>query len=110
MAMVSTFLSQSLFKDFRIAAGRSGLHNDVHSTGYFEWEEDLDIVKNFPRGEFVVTTLYAAKDDAAFANRCLKLLINNHVAAIAIKDLYYDDLSDDIKNYADQHHVPILFF
>lgn len=110
MAMVSTFLSQSLFKDFRIAAGRSGLHNDVHSTGYFEWEEDIDIVKNFPRGEFVVTTLYAAKDDAAFANRCLKLLINNHVAAIAIKDLYYDDLSDDIKNYADQHHVPILFF
>ncbi len=66
--------------------------------------------KTFPGGEFVVTTLYAAKDDAAFANRCLKLLINNHVAAIAIKDLYYDDLSDDIKNYADQHHVPILFF
>lgn len=110
MAIVSTLLSQPLFKDFRIAAGRGGLHNDVLSTGYFEWEEDVDIVKNFRRGEFVVTTLYAAKDDLEFAKRCLKLLINNQVAAIAIKDLYYNDLPAEIKVYADQHHVPILFF
>lgn len=110
MAIVSTLLSHPLFKDFRIAAGAGGLHNDVHSTGYFEWEEDLDIVKNFRRGEFVVTTLYAAKDDVEFAKKCLKLLINNQVAAIAIKDLYYEDLPDEVKSYADQHHVPILFF
>lgn len=110
MTMVSTLLSDPLFKDFRIAAGGSGLHNEVLSTGYFEWEEDTDIVKNFGRGEFVITTLYAAKDDINFAKKSLKLLINNHVAAIAIKDLYYDSLPEEIQLYADQHHVPILFF
>lgn len=110
MAMVSTLLSNPLFKDFRIAAGMGGLHNDVSSTGYFEWEQDSDIVKNFRKGEFVITTLYAAKDDVAFAKKSLKLLINNHVAAIAIKDIYYHELPDEIRDYANQHQVLILFF
>lgn len=110
MSMVSTLLSNPLFKDFRVAAGIDGLHNDVSSTGYFEWEQDSDIVKNFRKGEFVVTTLYAAKDDLEFAKKSLKLLINNQVAAIAIKDIYYHDLPDEIKDYADQHQVLILFF
>ncbi|NBI64577.1 hypothetical protein D3Z38_16390 [Clostridiales bacterium] len=110
MLTVSTLLSNPLFQDFRIIAGRSGLDNAILSTGYFEWEQDSDIVRSFGKSEFVITTLYAAQNDIGFAEKCLKLLINNHVAAIAIKDVYYQDLSDEIKNYADEHNVPILVF
>lgn len=110
MLTVSNLLSNALLENFHIAAGADGLSNPIFSTGYFEWEQDIDIVKSFGRGEFVITTLYAAKDDISMAEKCLKLLINNQVAAIAIKDVYYSDISDEIKQYANKHNVPILFF
>ncbi len=110
MLTVSSLLSNALLENCRVAAGSGGINNPIRSTGYFEWEQDSDIVKSFGQGEFVITTLYAAKDDMQVAEKCLKLLISNHVAAIAIKDVYYDDISSEIKQYANKYNVPLLFF
>ena len=110
MLTVSSLLSNPLLQNFRIAAGRNGLNNTISSTGYFEYEQDNDIAKTFTHGEFVITTLFAAKDDVSISEKALKLLINNRVSAIAIKDVYFDDVSDEIKAYADRYDVPVLFF
>ncbi len=110
MLTVSSLLSNPLLQNFRVAAGRGGLGNTILSTGYFEYEQDNDIVKAFPHGEFVITTLFAAKDNVSLSEKALKLLINNHVAAIAIKNVYFDDVTDEIKAYADRYNVPILIF
>lgn len=110
MLTVSSLLSDPLLKNFRIAAGKNGLNNTISSTGYFEYEQDNDIAKTFTHGEFVITTLFAAKDDVSVSEKALKLLINNRVSAIAIKNVYFDDVSDDIKAYADKYDVPVLFF
>lgn len=110
MPTVANLLSKSLFKDFRLTSGRGGLNNKVTSAGFFEWEQDLQITKSFNKGEFVVTTLSSFKNDPISAERSMKLLINNQVAAIAIKDIYYKDISDDLKSYSNKHNVPIMFF
>ena len=110
MPTVANLLSKSLFKNFRLVSGRNGLNNNVTSAGFFEWEQGFQITKYFDKGEFVVTTISSLKDDINAIEKSLKLLINNNVSAIAIKDIYYDDISDNLKNYSDIHGVPILFF
>ncbi len=110
MPTVTNLMSKPLFKDFRIVSGKSGLNNKVTSAGFFEWEQDLQITKSFDKGEFVITTLSSFKDDPEAVEKSLKLLINNHVSAIAIKDVYYKDLPEDIKEYSNVHGVPIMFF
>lgn len=110
MPTVANLLSKSLFKDFRIVSGKSGLNNKVTSAGFFEWEQDFQITKSFDKGEFVITTLSSFKDDPNAVEKSLKLLINNNVSAIAIKDIYYKDLSDELKSYSNEHNVPVMFF
>lgn len=110
MLTVSSLLSNALLENCRIVSGSGGLNNPIRSTGYFEWEQDMDIVKSFGQGEFVITTLHAVRNDIQMAEKCLKLLISNQVAAIAIKDIYYKDIPGEIKRYANKCNVPILFF
>lgn len=110
MPTVANLLSKPMFKDFRIVSGRNGLNNKVTSAGFLEWEQDTQITKSFDKGEFVLTTLASIKDDESAVGRSLKLLINNRVSAIAIKDIYFKDLPDEIKEYSNEHGVPIMFF
>ncbi|MBQ3611109.1 MAG: PucR family transcriptional regulator [Firmicutes bacterium] len=110
MPTVANLLSKPMFKDFRMVSGKSGLNNKVTSAGFLEWEQDTQITKSFDKGEFVLTTLASIKDDSVAIDRSLKLLINNHVSAIAIKDIYFTDLPDAIKDYSNEHGVPIMFF
>lgn len=110
MPTVANLLSKPMFKNFRLVSGKNGLNNNVTSAGFFEWEQDFQITKSFSQGEFVLTTLASLKDDMNAVDKSLKLLINNSVSAIAIKDIYYNDISDDLKQYSDKHNVPILFF
>lgn len=67
MLTVSSLLSNALLENCRVAAGCGRINNPIRSIGYFEWEQDSDIVKSFEQGEFVITTLYAAKDDMQVA-------------------------------------------
>lgn len=110
MPTVANLLSKSMFKDFRVVSGKNGLNNNVTCAGFFEWEQDFQITKSFSKGEFVITTLSSFKDDPHAVERSMKLLINNNVAAIAIKDIYYKDISDSLKAYSNSHNVPIMFF
>lgn len=110
MPTVANLLSKPMFRDFRIVSGKSGLNNKVTSAGFLEWEQDSQITKSFAKGEFVLTTLTSIKDDPVAIDRSLKLLINNKVSAIAIKDIHYKDLPDEIKVYSNERGVPIMFF
>ena len=41
---------------------------------------------------------------------CLQALIGQHVAAIAIKDIYFRELPPEIIDLANRNHTPILLF
>ena len=110
MPTVANLLSKPMFKDFRMVSGKSGLNNKVTSAGFLEWEQDTQITKSFDKGEFVLTTLASIKNDAVAIDRSLKLLINNHVSAIAIKDIYFTDLPDDLLEKYKKHFWDITHF
>lgn len=110
MITVNSLLSHPLFHNFQLISGRSGLSHEVTGTGIFEWESSYDIDRTFEQGEFVMTTLSQAKNDPAFAESCIELLIQKRVSAVAVKSIYYHEFSDDLKAYSDFHQVPIFFF
>jgi len=110
MVLLRDILSIPEFSKFRVVSGFNGINEPVTTAGYLDWESGSDIAKNFPKGEFVITTLATAKGKPEFAESCIKTLIRNKVAAIAIKDVCFSDVSDAVKEYSNEHNVPIIFF
>ena len=67
-------------------------------------------MQSFPKGEFVITTLSAAKDDPSAAEEALASLFQCKIAAIAIKNVYFRQLPDSICTLSNKSNIPILFF
>lgn len=110
MITVTRALSYDVCSNFRLVAGENGLNNVVYVVGFFEWEEGEKIISSFIQGTFVLTTLSMFQQDIKKAERSLKLMINNGVSGIAIKDIFFSDISDELKAYANSKRVPIFFF
>ena len=110
MIRVQDILASPMFAGFRMVSGYNGISNAVSQAGFLDWETGSDLKKNFAKGEFVVTTLAVSKDDPAYAESCLRVLIQHQVSAIAIKDIYFHEISDALRKYSDERNVPILFF
>jgi len=107
---VKDVLARPLFKKFRLVSGQRGLSNHVASAGFWEWETGAEIEFSFPKNEFVVTTLTAAKDDLLMLEESLTRLIHCKVAAIAIKNVHFKELPGVIYELSDQYNIPILTF
>lgn len=110
MLTVMEILSFPLFRNFKIVSGYGGLYNQVKGTGILEWESSSDVERNFGEGEFVVTTLSMYRSDATLAEASIRTLIDKKVSAVAIKDVYYHEISEDLKAYFNAHQVPVFFF
>ena len=94
MVTVGELMSLKPISDFKLITSEKGLENIVLDTGILEYESNEKIAETFKNGDFVITTLFLAKDDINYAEECLKMLINQKVSAIAIKDVYFNDFSD----------------
>ena len=110
MITVKDILARPQFKKFHLVSGQRGLCNPVVSAGFFEWETGPAIEASFPKNEFVITTLSAAKDNPLDMEVALTRLIQCRVAAIAIKKVYFTQIPNTIYDLSNQHNIPILFF
>lgn len=110
MLTIMELLSIPLFRNFKLVSGYGGLYNQVSGTGIFDWESSYEVEKNFEQGEFVVTTLSLAKSDTVLAENSIRMLIDKKVSAIAVKDIYFHEISEELKAYSDAHRIPVLFF
>ncbi len=57
-----------------------------------------------------MTTLSYARENIDAGIECLHALIGQKVALIAIKDIYFRELPEDLIQAANQNHIPILLF
>ena len=110
MLTVMELLSFPLFRNFKLVSGYGGLYNQVSGTGIFDWESSYEVEKNFEQGEFVITTLSLAKSDAVLAESSIRMLIDKKVSAIAVKDIYFHEISEELKSYSDAERIPVFFF
>lgn len=110
MIRVSDIMSCPDFNKFHLISGMGGLQNIISGTGLFEWETYNDVYATFRKGEFVITTLSNAKNDIEKAEECIRMLITTKVSAIAIKNIYFKEFSENLIEFSNLNNVPIFIF
>ena len=110
MVLLSRLLSLSALSEFRVVSGFNGINTPVNTIGFFDCETGADFGQRFFPGQLVFTTLSAEREHPDRIVAGLAALINRGVAAIAIKDTFVQDISDEIRELSEIRSVPILFF
>ena len=110
MILLSHLLSLPALSEFRFVSGFNGINIPVSAAGFFDCETGADFGQKFFPGQFVFTTLSAEREHPERIEAGLTALINRGVAAIAIKDTFVQDVSDEVKKLSESRGVPLLFF
>ena len=102
-------------KDFKLVAGYRGLDREIEGASILDYEyerslSDKPIVTVFRRGDFVLSSLIYAKDDPSLILESVKGLVSDGVGALAVKNIYYDVLPDEVIEYANDMDFPIFMF
>ncbi|MGN0145129.1 MAG: PucR family transcriptional regulator [Clostridium sp.] len=110
MIHISELLDLTLFEDFKLIAGSSGINNLLSNIVILEYESYIDSYGVFSRGDLVLSSLFFAKDNPALIEDALLNLIKRDVAGIAIKTVFFNDIPEKIKKIADRKSIPIFLF
>lgn len=111
MIRMSELLKLECTENFKILAGENGLHKEVSGLGILEYETNENMKVLFSKGDLILTTLFFAKNDKAFAEESIiKLMDNVNISGLAIKSIFYDDFSDNVKNHANKRAIPLFVF
>ncbi len=110
MFTIKELMAQPLFRTFRLAAGKSGLGNDITGTGILEYETPESMSSHFLRGTFVLTTLSGISDSPEKISASLRALIDIGVSAISVKTVAVRSVPREVLDYADEHHIPLFYF
>ena len=84
MIHISELLDSTLFGNFKIIAGSSGINNSMTNIVILEYESFTDSYEVFSAGDFVLSSLFFAKDNPHLIEEALLKLIKRHVSGIAI--------------------------
>lgn len=103
------------FQAFKLIAGESGLENQVNAVGILDYEYALQDVEEprkwtFRKRDFVISSLLFAKGHPELLRNAIKALCNDKIAALAIKNVCYTELPEDVIEYANEHGLPIFMF
>lgn len=97
-------------KSFSLLAGRGGLENIISKVGILDYELVYGLEGMFHQGDFVLTSFTAIRDDENAIESCIKLLVDSGVSALAIKNVFVKELSQNVIDYADKFDFPIFIF
>lgn len=105
----------SAFEHFKLVAGHRGLDRVIQKVGILDWEfakiiEGEPVDSEFIRGEFILSSLMFAKDNPGLLIDMVKHLCANDVAGLAVKDVYYQTLPEEVLLFAEEMSFPIFLF
>lgn len=112
---VFDILQLSIFNKFSLIAGNRGLNNTVRSVNVLDFE--FDLMKDpmhprcrFDKDGFVVTSFLFAKESPQDIIKTVEWLIEDGVSGLAIRDVYFKTLGQEITDLADREGFPIFIF
>lgn len=110
MSTVDDLLRLEEFRHFRLLAGKGGLNRPVSGVVILEYESEQGTYEDFSEGDFVLTSLFYAKDCPERIRPSFERLMERGVSAVAVKVVYYPDVPDDVKALAEEKQVPVFAF
>ncbi|MCI8560883.1 MAG: PucR family transcriptional regulator [Dorea sp.] len=110
MVQVKDILKMEILKNFHIVAGRQGLDREVLVTTILEYEPYIQNYDGFYYGNFVLTSLFFAKDDPDKIAEAFREINQRNVAAVAVKKSIYMELPKEVIEFADEVGLPVFLF
>lgn len=110
MLQIYELLEIPLFQNFRLVAGEGGLNRAITNTTILEYETYIDGFHVFKAGDFILTSLFFAKDNPELIRKSFEELLAREVAGIAVKTSFYEELPQDVLDYANGKNLPVFLF
>ncbi len=110
MTRVFEALQLEPFQEFELQAGKDGLQNEISNVTILDYETDSRDYSAFRQGDFILSSLYFAKDDESLILEAFRALIKRGISGFGIKTVYYFTIPDKLRQLADAARVPVFTF
>ncbi|MCD1147419.1 PucR family transcriptional regulator [Peptoniphilus sp. KCTC 25270] len=102
------------FQEFKCIAGHNGMDRIITSTGILDYEPildpDMDYEEVFNPNCFVLSSLLFARNNPDSILPTIIELNKSHISAFAFKDILFDQLPQEVIDYANIQNFPIFQF
>lgn len=107
---VEEALKLDILKGFEVIAGMKGLSNQINHVAVWDYETCELIKENFSAQDFALTTLVAIRDRLDELYNAVETMIEVGISCLAIKNIYFDHIPEEVIKLADKSKFPIMIF
>lgn len=107
---VRELVSSGSFAELRLLTGEYGLENNMKDVVLLEYDSLMQQRQDYYHGDFIISTLYFAKDHPDKFYSTVERLINMGASGLAFKSSYYKALPDEVLHMAQERCFPIFIF
>ncbi len=110
MIRVREVLPLEPFREFELQAGGEGLDREITNVTMLDYETDASDYSDFHQGDFILSSLYFAKDDESLILDAFRALASRGISGFAVKTVYYGALPEGLRAMADERRIPVFTF
>lgn len=114
---VNDILKLPVLSNTKLIAGSLGLNKAVYRISVVECPEfpmDIEMMGEnnllFNEGDFFITGFYAVKDAPEKILDTIKLYNQYNCSGVLLSNKYFEELPDEVIEYANEHKYPIIMF
>ena len=107
---IRELVSSGSFSDLKLLTGEFGLDTDMKDVVLLEYESLKQEQQDYYQGDFIISTLYFAKDNPDEFYAIVDRLITMGAAGLAFKTSYYKALPEKVLVLAQEKGFPIFMF
>lgn len=98
------------FRSLRLIAGENGLNRKITKIGILDYEFTTKTVSAYTKGEFIVTSFLYARNNENLILEAVKSLNFCGASGLAVKNVFFNSLPQQVLDYANSHRFPIFSF
>lgn len=110
MIRVREVLPLEPFREFTLQAGKEGLDREITNVTMLDYETDARDYSAFHPGDFILSSLYFAKNDESLILDAFRALAKKDISGFAVKTIYYGDIPEAMRKMADAARIPVFTF
>ncbi len=110
MIQLSELLHLNIFDRFNLIAGEEGLTKIISNVVILEYESIENNYNDFNKGDFVLTSLFFAKDHIDYIYDAFQHLMERDVSGIGVKTVYFKELPPACIRLAEERNIPVFLF
>lgn len=107
---VRELVSSGSFTELRLLTGEHGLENNMKDVVLLEYDSLMQQRQDYYNGDFIISTLYFAKDHPDKFYSTVERLIRMGASGLAFKSSYYTAPPESVLQLAREKNFPIFIF